>query len=157
MGTRNAFWQCGHLSSASGASNRCSARRIAGKLSLVYRLFFYRLLARRGPVALQGQKAIRQQHQRRVVVKAAPGAPLEVVQPQLLLQLLVALLDWPAALPQADGLFASRARRQVGEGKLQLTLGLLLDQQPHRLRVGTAAVLPVLTRPDAQPGEPRRQ
>src|SRR5215468_8826468 len=157
MGTRSGFWQCGHRSGVLGVSSCWSARRMAGRLSLVYRLFFYRLLLRRSPLAFQGQKAIRQQHQRGVMVKPTPGAPLEVVQSQFLLQLLVALFHRPAALPQADGLLATGPRRQVREGKLQLAISLLLKQQPHRLRLGAVAVLPVLAGPDTEPREARRQ
>src|SRR5260370_23420419 len=55
---------------------------------------------RRATQALQGQKAIRQETQCGVVVEAWPGPPLEIVQPQLFLKLLAALLDLPARLPQ---------------------------------------------------------
>src|SRR6266508_1433502 len=50
--------------------------------------------------ALLGQEAIRQETQCGVVVEAGPRAPLVMVQSQLLLKLLVALLDLPARLPQ---------------------------------------------------------
>src|SRR5579871_1475274 len=96
MGIPSGFWQCGHRSGARGAKSCCSARRMAGKLSLVYRLFFYRLLCCRGTPVFQGQKAIGQQHQSGMVVKTTPGAALEMVQPQFLLHLLIALLDVPA-------------------------------------------------------------
>src|SRR5262249_47257562 len=71
-----------------------------------------------------------EERQADVVVEPAPGAPLEVVQAQLLLELLVALFHRPAALPQTDGLLAAAAGRQVGKGELQFPVGLLLEQQP---------------------------
>src|SRR3954468_14639297 len=119
MDIRRHFWQWGQVSGIRGASSCCSARRMAGRVRPVYRLFFYGLLPRRGrAVALQGQEPVGEERQASVVVEAAPGATLEVVQAQFFLQLLVALLHRPAALPQADRLFATGARRQVGEGEL---------------------------------------
>lgn len=88
-------------------------------------------------------------------MEAAPGAALEVVQAQRLLELLAALLNRPAALPQADRLLATRTRRQVGEGELPLAVGLLFNQQSDRR--GAGAFWPALARLDAQPGEARRQ
>src|SRR5215467_8983066 len=49
---------------------------------------------------LHGQKSVRQKAHGGVVVETGPRASLEVVQSQLLFELLVALLDVPAALPQ---------------------------------------------------------
>src|SRR5262245_47918688 len=89
-----------------------------------------------------------------MVVEPPPRPPLEVVQPQLLLHLLVALLDRPAAPPQANGPNPTRAHRQVAEGILELAVGLLLDQQPDRPGPGALPRLPALARPDPQPGEP---
>src|SRR3954462_8448397 len=121
MGIRRRFWQWGQLWGIRGASSCCSARRMAGSVRPVYRLFFYGFLPRRGrAVALQGQEAVGEERQAGVVVEAAPGAALEVVQAQLLLQLLVALFHRPAAFPQADRLLAAGARRQVREGELPL-------------------------------------
>src|SRR5947208_9036411 len=57
----------------------------------------------RATQSLQGQETIRQKAHAGVVVKAGPRATLEMVQAQLLLQLLVALLHVPAALPQPAG------------------------------------------------------
>ncbi len=51
---------------------------------------------------LERQKAVGQEAQRGVVVEAWPGPPLEMVQTQLLLELLIALLHLPARLPQTD-------------------------------------------------------
>ena len=50
----------------------------------------------------QRQETVGQHHQAGVVVEAAPGAALEMIQAQFLLHLLVALLHRPAALPQPD-------------------------------------------------------
>src|SRR6266851_3900134 len=65
--------------------------------------------------ALQGQEAIRQETQCRVVVEAGPGASFEMVQPQLFLELLITLLDLPAGLPQPHRLQHGRLGRQVGQ------------------------------------------
>src|SRR5262249_7738864 len=131
--------------------------RPAGLAPARYPLFSRRYRVLLPSMPLQQPEAVGQQRQAGAVVEASPGPPLEVVQAQRLLQLLVALLHRPAALPQADRLLATRPRRQVGEGELQLAVGLLLDQQPDRPRPGAGAVLPALARPDAQPGEARRQ
>src|SRR5262249_10581477 len=106
---------------------------------------------------LQQQKAIRQQGHTHVVVQAPPRAPLEVVQAQLFLQLLIPLLHRPAALPQSDSLLAAGVRRQVRERILDLAIRLLFDQKPHRLRAGTFAPLPAVAGPDAKPGEAAAQ
>src|SRR4051812_2631310 len=66
-------------------------------------------------MALQHQEAVGQQRQRRMVVEATPRPALEVVQPQLLLQLLVALLHRPATLPQTHRTDARRPLGQVGK------------------------------------------
>src|SRR4051812_45823317 len=107
MGIRKRFSQWGQFAGIRGASSCCSARRMAGSVRPVSRLFFYRLLLRRGrALPLQRQKAVGQERQAGVV-EAPPGAALEVVQAELLLQLLVALLHRPAALPQANGLLTT--------------------------------------------------
>src|SRR5262245_14558000 len=87
----------------------------------------------------------------------APRPALEMIQAQLFLHLLVALLHRPAALPEPHRLESARPGRQVREGELNLAVGLLLDQQPVRLRVRTGAPLPALSRPDAHPTEAARQ
>src|SRR5947209_5065454 len=87
------------------------------------------------------------------MVEPPPRPPLVVVQPQLLLHLLVAELHRPAAPPQPDRPDPAGIGREVAEGVLQLAVGLLLDQQPDRLRPGAIASRPSLARPDAQPGE----
>src|SRR5262245_54558486 len=158
MGIRRRFWQWGQCSGIRGASSCCSARRTAGSVRPVCRLFFYGLLPGRGRAQpLQGEEAVGEERQAGVVMEAPPGAALEVVQAQLLFQLLVALLHRPATLPQADRLHAAGPRRQVREGELPLAVGLLLDQQPDRPGAGAGPLLPALARPDAQPGEARRQ
>src|SRR6266567_4553896 len=60
-----------------------------------WRLLGHRhVIQRRGRAtqSLQGQEAIRQEAHGGVVVEPRPGASLEVVQPQLFLELLIALL-----------------------------------------------------------------
>ena len=49
-----------------------------------------------------------------VVVKAAPGAALEVVQPNLVLHLLVVAFDAPPELCETDQRLERRVWRQVG-------------------------------------------
>src|SRR5262249_22644714 len=119
--------------------------------------FFCGPLPRRGrALPLQGEEAVGEERHAGVVVEAPPGASLEVVQAQFLLELLVALLHRPEALPQPDRLLATGPRRQIGEAELQLAVGLLLAQQPPRRRIAASALLPVLARPAAHPGDPRR-
>src|SRR5713101_3850617 len=80
-----------------------------------WRLLGHRhVIQRRGRAAqsLQGQEAIRQEAHGGVVVEPWPGASLEMVQPQLFLELLVALLHVPAALPQPNCLQHWRLSRQ---------------------------------------------
>src|SRR4029079_2029112 len=76
-------------------------------------------------VPLPQQEAVGQQDQGRVVVEPPPGSPLEMVQPQLLLHLLVAVLHRPATLPQPNRLLQARALRQVAEGVFDLAVRLL--------------------------------
>src|SRR4051812_25651482 len=80
-----------------------------------------------------------------------------MIQAQFFLHLLVALLHRPAALPEPDRPDSPGVRRQVRDGILDLTVGPFLDQEPDRLGAGAAATRPVLSRPDADPGELRRQ
>src|SRR3979409_2453809 len=90
-------------------------------------------------------------------MEPAPRPALEVIQGQLLLHLLVALLHRPATPPQTYRAEPRGAGRQVAEGVLPLAIGLLLDQQPDRIGEGAVAVGPALTGPDPQPGEMPRQ
>src|SRR5262249_51677115 len=76
---------------------------------------------------------------------------------QFLFQLLVALFHRPAALPQADRLLATGVRRQVRERVLDLAIGLLFDQQPHRTLAGACASLPAVAGPNLKPGEAAAQ
>src|SRR3954447_7130848 len=80
-----------------------------------------------------------------------------MIQAQFFLHLLVALLHRPAALPEPNCLEPAGPRPQVREGILDLAIRALLDQQPERVGPRTAAFGPVLSRPDADPGELRRQ
>src|SRR5262245_15504203 len=90
-------------------------------------------------------------------MKPTPRTALEMIRAQFLLHLLIALLHRPPALPEPDRPEPAGVRRQVREGVLDLTVGALLDQEPDRLGEGTAAARPALSRPDADPGELRRQ
>src|SRR4051812_38489632 len=88
-----------------------------------------------------------------MVMEPAARPTLVVVQPQFLLHLLIALLHRPAALPQPDRLDPAGRLGQVREGVLELAVGLLLDQQPHRVGPGAIAGGPAGAGPDSQPGE----
>src|SRR2546428_4708901 len=109
--------------------------------------------------ALQRQEPIGQETQRRMVVEPRPRATLEVIQSQLLLELLIALLHLPARFPQADRFRQGRGRWQVGQRVADRTIGPPLDQQPARFggRVGQvisrAAHAPAMGWPDAHPGK----
>jgi len=105
----------------------------------------------------QGQETIGQQHQAGRVVKPTPRAALKMIQPQFFLHLLVALLHRPAAFPEPHRLDPTGAHRQIREGILDLAAGPFLDQQPDWLGPRTAAPCLILARPDANPGELRRQ
>src|SRR3954464_9378594 len=67
-----------------------------------------------------------QQAQQRVVVQPAPGAALEVVEPQLVLELLVQLLADPARLDQGGQGLERGVGRQVREVVLALAVGAVL-------------------------------
>src|ERR1700687_2675581 len=94
-----------------------------------------------------------------MMVEPRPGASLEMVQPKLLLELLIALLHLPARCPQGDRLRQRGCRRLVGQRVANRTIGAPLDQQPARFgcRVGhvisRAAHAPAVGRPDADPGK----
>src|SRR3954453_13609334 len=68
--------------------------------------------------------------QERVVVQPAPGAALEVVEAELLLELLVRLLAQPARLDGRRQLLEGRVRREVREVVLALARGPALADQP---------------------------
>ena len=90
-----------------------------------------------------------------VVVEAAPAAALEVVEPDLLLELLVVAFDPPAELGEADelddGTLAGRFDSQnlVGSGSSRATrrAATAPDRRP--------TVSMVVRRPDAQRDEAR--
>src|SRR6266851_2405889 len=109
--------------------------------------------------ALQGQEAVRQETQARMVVEARPGASLEVVQAQLLFELLIALLYVPARLPQFDRVHQRRLSRQVGQGVADGAIDAPFDEQPARLSlqigqvIGGPPVLPAVGWPHAHPCE----
>src|SRR3954447_5068533 len=106
---------------------------------------------------LQHEEPIGQHHQAGVVMEPAPRPALEMIQAQLFLHLLVALLHRPAALPEPDRLEPARPPRQGSESGPGLAVGLLLDQQPERLGEGALTPLPALRRPDPDPTELPRE
>ncbi len=66
-----------------------------------------------------------------VMVKAAPGAPLAVVETNLLLEVLIVALDAPAQLDRANQLSMrsiGRQRRQVVLRRRCFAVGPLADQ-----------------------------
>src|SRR5438093_2967625 len=64
---------------------------------------------------LGGEKSIRRNAQRGVMVEAPPAPPFEVIQPQLVLQLLVVPLDPPAQHGEPDQIGARGRLRQRGQ------------------------------------------
>src|ERR1700710_1179049 len=85
------------------------------------------------------EKAVCRYAQRRVVVKAAPAAPLEMPQAEFLLELLVIALNTPAQFCESHEFLDWRISRQRTEevlGRLNFCLGPL-DEQPL-LRAGFA-------------------
>src|SRR3954453_2583785 len=97
--------------------------------------------------------------QERVVVQPPPGAALEVVEAQLLLELLVRLLAHPARLDQRRQLLQGRVRREVREVVLSLARGPALADQPDLLAGQVPAVpeLLALGRAPPQGGELGRE
>src|SRR4051812_32048758 len=83
------------------------------------------------PQGLQGGGG--QQAQERVVVQPAPGAALEVVEPDLVLELLVQLLAHPAGLDQRRQPLERGIGREVREVVLPLARGPVLADQPRLL------------------------
>ena len=156
-------------------SQRCRARRTAGSVGRGRGVAGSGLRLEKGwraPPAtpavggraaqpLQRQKAIRQEAQRRVVVEARPGAPLEVVQAQFLFELLIALLDVPAA--------SSTSWHRVHQRWCWPAGWTARSGSSHRVRhstssqrasasavghvVGSPSVLPAVRRPHPHPGE----
>lgn len=61
----------------------------------------------------QGQKVIGHETEHQVVIEAAPGAALEVIQSQFFLKLLVTLLDFPTLVSQFDHVFERGCQRQI--------------------------------------------
>src|SRR5436189_4747649 len=128
----------------------------AGRRLLVQRCSQFR---RHAAQALQGQEAVRQKTQRRMVVEARPGTSLKMVQAQLLFELLIALLDVPARLPEADSIRQCRCRWQIGECVADRSVTAPLHQQPARFGlyvryiIGSPSMLPAMRRPHAHPGK----
>src|SRR5271165_6994570 len=91
------------------------------------------------------------------MMEATPRPALEMIQSQFFLHLLVALLHRPATLPEPNRFDPAGTRRQVREGILNLAVGSFLDQQPDRLGTRTSTFGPAQPRPNADPGELRRQ
>src|SRR5690348_4294281 len=80
------------------------------------------------PQVLEERKAD-ERHQR-VVVQPAPSPALEVIEPELLLELLVRLLAAPARLDRRGQYAQRRARRVVGQVVLLLARVAPLADEP---------------------------
>src|SRR2546422_4070240 len=87
-----------------------------------------------------------------MVMKATPPAPLEVIEPQLILEFLIIALDAPAQFGEAHELGDRRRRRQSREPILRGLGGAArpLDQQPL-FRPGLRPLL-IAMGADAAPG-----
>jgi len=85
----------------------CSTRRTIGRVQRV---------VRRGKKrSAKSEEAVGDSTERRVVMKAAPGAAFEVVETELALEFLVVALDAPTQLREADECRERRRRRHIGE------------------------------------------
>src|SRR5712692_6477307 len=88
------------------------------------------------------------------MIKAPPTAPLEMVQPELILELLIVALDAPAELGQAD---EGRDRGHLRQSREPILRGRAfaprpLDEQPF-FRPGLRALRIAMGRSQAQPRE----
>src|SRR5713101_2858461 len=89
-----------------------------------------------------------------MMMEPPPAAALEMVEPELILELLIVALDAPAQLGEADEVDDGRRLRQGREPILR-RFGFAprpLDEQP-RLRPGLRALLIAMGGPHAQPRE----
>src|SRR5712692_6655990 len=91
-----------------------------------------------------------------MVMKAAPAAPFEMIEAELVLEFLIVALDAPAELGETDEL-ADRRRRRQGREPILRRLRIAsrpLDQQPlFRPRLGALVI--AMRRPDAHTREAR--
>src|SRR5712692_4632376 len=89
-----------------------------------------------------------------MVMEAAPAAPLEVIQPQLVLEFLVVALDSPPQLGQADEVGERDGLRQRGQPVLRRLGGAVgpLDEEPF-LGARRRPVPIAMRGPHAQPCE----
>src|SRR5450759_3136918 len=91
----------------------CSSRRVAGR---VHPEVFFRTQC------LEREKGVGEHRERRVMMPAGPGPSLIVSEAEFFLELMVVLLDRPAALRQAH----QSAQRVSGREMAQEVLGRLL-------------------------------
>src|SRR2546425_9997864 len=64
---------------------------------------------------LRGEKRVRRDAQRGVMVEAAPASSFEVIQPQLILEFLIVSLDAPAEHRESDQVHRRCRRGQRGK------------------------------------------
>src|SRR5262245_5187263 len=89
-----------------------------------------------------------------MMMEAAPAPPLEMIQAEFVLELLVVPLDPPAELGQPHEL-GERDRRRQGREPILRGLGFArrpLDQEVL-FRAGLGALLVAMRGPDPEPGE----
>ena len=93
---------------------------------------------------LGDQEAVGRDGQRRMVMKAAPSAALEMAQPNLLLELLIIALDAPAQFGDVDQAIEGDGvweRREPVFGRLGLALRPLYQQPFRRMRLTSLFVV----------------
>ena len=86
-----------------------------------------------GAAARVLEPAVGQSGQYDVAMPADKRTPLEVIEPEFVLQFLVLLLDRPAVMRQADQGFQRRGRRQRNEVRLDARrrAEIPFEEQPH--------------------------
>ena len=109
--------------------------------------------------ALQREEAVRQEAQCGMVMEAGPRTSLKVVQPELLFELLIALLHLPTRLPDTNRVVERRRLWQIRQRVADRAIAAPFDQQPACFRSGVGYVIrgrsyaPAVRWPDACPGE----
>src|SRR3954462_12868389 len=109
--------------------------------------------------SLAHEEAVGRQAQGDVVIQAAPGASLEVAEPDLLLEVAVVLLDPPAPLGMAHQIGQRRLGRQRDQPVAAVAGRVgVLDQQPllRAKPAGRGAVRRAANRPPSLPAAPPR-
>jgi hypothetical protein len=74
------------------------------------------------------QEGVGEEAQGEMMMQSAPRAALEVIEAEFFLQLLVALLDRPVLVRQADQLGEWGVRRQIGQVRLEGAIAELFQE-----------------------------